>query len=99
MNNQNTKDDFVEETDWKKRIEKCFLTTRATNLGVPTVLVNPDTLKHVVSRIIKNVELNLKIQFKSIVPWVQESDPSQIDEFALGWNACRKEILNKLKEL
>lgn len=42
----------TEKEGWKKDVQACFLTERMTDMPVPTVRVNPDTLMQIVQGLI-----------------------------------------------
>jgi len=79
-------------TDWEEGIEACFLTERLNDWPVPTVRVNPDTLKTVVKGLLAS---KLK-EIEGIIEGMKLRWP-QVEENSEAYNAAIDAILAAIK--
>jgi len=57
--------------------------------------------KQTMRRINKRLLIGVKKHLRKTIPWYcyEKGDPDYICGFCVGWNKCKKEILNELERL
>lgn len=92
----------TESEEWKETIEICFLTERMTDWPVPTVRVNPDTLKTVVQTLLTKQKTSTLKEVREVIEGMKKPIESLGDSYGdiqTGYNGALTDLFTKLEEL